>query len=63
MVAMSTTGVAAAIKKRQGSRGGRGDKGTRGENLQQVFSLVPNFPFPLFLLPSGSCLYCYKVSS
>jgi hypothetical protein len=29
----------------------QGDKGTRGENLKQVFPLVPNSPCPQFPIP------------
>ncbi|MCC5641729.1 glycogen debranching enzyme N-terminal domain-containing protein [Nostoc sp. CHAB 5824] len=34
-----------------GETRGQGDKGTRGENLKQVFPLVPNSPCPQVLLP------------
>ncbi|WP_181852877.1 ATP-binding protein [Nostoc sp. ATCC 53789] len=34
-----------------GETKGQGDKGTRGENLKQIFPLVPNSPCPQVLLP------------
>ncbi|MBD2522031.1 hypothetical protein [Nostoc sp. FACHB-133] len=40
-----------------GETRGQGDKGTRGENLKQVFPLVPNSPCPqvLFPMPNAQC--------
>jgi hypothetical protein len=39
------------LKFGSGEWGAEGDKGTRGENLKQVFPLVPNSPCPLVLFP------------